>query len=59
MTPIEDLFDKLIDIGEAADTICRRYPDHRCAMHLRDLAGQIEHGARALSKSTLEAIAHR
>jgi hypothetical protein len=48
---------RLIAMGEQADALCRQNTTHRCAAQLRDPASQIEHGAKALSKSTLEAIA--
>jgi hypothetical protein len=50
------IYHRLVDIGEAADTLCRQYPDIRVAMHLRDIAYQIEHSMKALSSATLEAI---
>jgi hypothetical protein len=48
---------RLIAMGEQADALCRQNTTHRCAARLRDPASQIEHGAKALSKSALEAIA--
>ena len=34
---LRQIFHAAVDLGEAADKFCRRYPDHRTAMVLRDL----------------------
>jgi hypothetical protein len=53
---LRESFHRLVDIGEAADALCRRLPDHRMAMSLRDLATQVETSIKFLSLGTLNAI---
>jgi hypothetical protein len=55
MNNLRDAYRALCSIGEASDSLCRRYPDHRVAMHLRDLATQVE-SIKFLSPATLNAI---
>jgi hypothetical protein len=56
--PLNEITSRLVAMGQRADKLCRALPhQHRFATGLRDFANQIEQGAKALSKSTLEAIA--
>jgi hypothetical protein len=54
---LNEIYLKLIDIGESADKLCRQNPHHRCAMHLRDLHTQISAAMLSLSETTRKHIA--
>jgi hypothetical protein len=56
MLSLRESYHRLVDIGEQADKLCHRYPDHRCAMHLRDLATHVSIAILSLPKPTLETI---
>jgi hypothetical protein len=55
--PLKELQLRLIAIGEHADALCRKYPNHRCAVHLRDLHTQIAIAMLQMSESTRKRIA--
>jgi hypothetical protein len=64
---LKSLYRKLVDIGQAADDLCRRYPRHQVAgkegnltsvyAAARDLAYVIEHTIRNASPALLDRIA--
>ena len=57
---LREIYHRAIDIGEQADSLCRRLPGHHpLHMPLRDLSSAIEHSAKALSAATLKAISCR
>jgi hypothetical protein len=55
--PMNELLHKLIDIGEAADNLCRALPNHRLHMALRDLHTQISIAMLSMSESIRNHIA--
>jgi hypothetical protein len=56
--PMNELFQKLIGIGQAADNLCRALPNnHRLCMSLRDLSTQVAIGMLQLSAETRKKIA--
>jgi hypothetical protein len=56
--PMNELLHKLIDIGEAADNLCRALPNHRLHMALRDFHSQIANAMLSLSPEMRKQIAN-
>jgi hypothetical protein len=55
---LREIFFRSISIGEQADVIANVLDKSRVGIVARDLALAVEHSAKALSKSTLQRIAH-